>query len=393
MRKGVIIAGVVVVALAAVILPRALKPKAVLEEAPVPVVDVQNPKPGTIELYRNLVGTVEPSDVVYIYPKAAGEITDVFVKTGDVVEEGQAICTIDTKQVEAARLSMEAAKTALDNINSTLERQRALFAAGDIAPATLEGVETQAKSAQIQYEQAKLNYDYQMEFSNITATIGGKIEQCDMEVHDNVAQQTLICVISGEGSKAVTFSVTEKVVNQLKEGDPVMIEKNGTEYRGSITEVSSMIDAGTGLFKVKASVDNADTLPTGSTVSLYVTSDREENVMTLPVDAIYYSGGDAYVYLYDNGTVHRVAVEVGIYDSELVQILSGITEQDRVITSWSSELFEGSVVQEAGNTLPDGEAADNKTEGNKTEGDKTEGNETEDNKTADSETAERADAE
>lgn len=379
MRKGVIIAGVVVVALAAaVILPRALKPKAVLEEAPVPVVDVQNPKPGTIVLYRNLVGTVEPADVVYIYPKAAGEITDVFVKAGDVVEEGQAICKIDTKQVEAARLSMEAAKTSLDNINSTLERQRALFAAGDIAPATFESVETQAKSAQIQYEQAKLNYDYQVEFSNITATIGGKIEQCDIEVHDNVSQQSLICVISGEGSKAVTFSVTEKVVNQLKEGAPVTIEKNGTEYLGSITEVSSMIDEDTGLFKVKASVDNADALPTGSAVSLYVTSDREENVMTIPVDAVYYSGRDAYVYTYDNGTVHRAAVEVGIYDSELIQILSGITEQDRVITSWSSELFEGSVVQEAGSAVSDGAPADS---------------ETADSETADSETAENADAE
>lgn len=359
MRKGVIIAGVVVVALAAVILPRALKPKAVLEEAPIPVVEVQNPKPGTIELYRNLVGTVEPSDVVYIYPKAAGEVTDVYVKAGDVVAEGQAICKIDTKQVEAARLSMEAAKTALDNINSTLERQRALYAAGDIAPATFESVETQAKSAQIQYEQAKLNYDYQVEFSNITAPISGKVEQYDIEVHDNVSQQTLICVISGEGSKAIHFSVTEKVVNQLEEGTPVTIEKNGVEYRGSITEVSSMIDSETGLFKIKASVDNADALPTGSAVSLSVISDKQENVMTIPVDAVYYSGGDAYVYTYDNGTVHRVKVDVGIYDSELIQILSGITDQDRVITTWSSELYEGSVVQEAGGASSQDGASEN----------------------------------
>jgi len=298
-------------------------------------------------LYRNLVGTVETSDVVYIYPKAAGEVTDVFVKAGDIVEEGQAICTIDTKQVDAARLSMEAAKTALDNANSNLERQRALFAAGDIAPAAFEGVETQARSAQIQYEQAKLNYDYQVEFSHITAPISGKVEKCDIEVHDNVSQQMQICVISGEGSKAVTFSVTEKVVDQLKEGDMVQVEKNGTEYQGSITEISSMIDSSTGLFKVKASVDSGDALPTGSSVSLYVTSDRQENVMTLPVDAVYYSGGDAFLYTYDNGTVHRTPVEVGIYDSERIQILSGITDQDRVITTWSSELYEGSVVQEA----------------------------------------------
>ena len=363
MKKGIIIGGVVVVALgAAVVVPRLMRPKAVLEEAPVPVVEVEKPRPADIVLYRNLVGTVEPSDVVYIYPKAAGEITDVFVKAGDVVSEGQAICRIDTKQVDSARLSMEAAKTALDNANANLARQQALFAAGDIASATFEQAEMQAKSAQIQYDQAKLNYDYQIEFSNITAPIGGVVEQCDVEVHDNVAQQSLLCVISGEGSKAITFSVTEKVVDQLKTGDPITIEKNGKEYQGGITEISSMIDAATGLFKIKASVENGDALPTGSAVSLFVVSDRADQVMSIPVDAVYYSGGDAYVYTYDNGIVHHVPVEVGIYDSERAEILSGIGNQDQVITTWSSELLEGAQVQIAGSApagTKNGEGSEN----------------------------------
>lgn len=348
MKKGVVIAGVVVVALvAAVAVPRAMKPKAVIEEAPIPVVEVEKPESGTIELYRDLVGKVEPSDVVYIYPKMAGEVTEVFVKAGDVVKEGQAICKIDTKQVDSARLSLESAQQALSDAQTNLSRQQALFAAGDIASAVFEQAQTQAKNARINYDNAKINYDNQMEYSNITATIAGKVEICDIEVHDNISQQNLICVISGEGSKSVTFSVPEKIASRLSVGDTVTIEKNGSEYKGNVTEVSSMIDAATGLFKVKSSVDTGDSLPTGSTVKLYVVSDREENVMTLPVDAVYYSGGDAYVYTYDGGTVHQVPVEVGIYDSEKIQILSGLSEQDEVITTWSSELFEGSTVQAA----------------------------------------------
>ena len=360
MKKGILMVAGAAVALAAVVaVPMVLRSRPVVEEAPVPVVEVQTPETGSIELYRNLVGQVEPSDVVYIYPKMAGEVTDVFVKAGDMVTEGQAICKIDTKQVDAARLSMEAAKVASDNAATNLVRQQALFAAGDISSAAFEQAQAQATSAQIQYETAKLNYDNQMEFSNITASIAGKVEICDIEVHDNVSQQMLICVISGEGSKAVSFSVTEKVVDQLHAGDPIVIEKNGTEYKGSITEVSSMIDAATGLFKVKASVESGDALPTGSAVKLYVTSDKAENVMTLPVDAVYYSGGDAYVYTYDNGTVHRVPVEEGIYDSERIEILSGLKMEDEVITTWSSELFEGSKVQKAG---AEGQAADGAAE-------------------------------
>lgn len=348
MKKSVIVTGVVVVAaVASLAAIRILKPKAPEQEAPVPVVEVQTPQKGTIELYRDLVGKVEPSDVVYIYPKMPGEVLEVFVKAGDVVEEGQAICTIDTRQVENARLSLQAAETGRNDAQRNLQRQQALFAAGDIASAAFEQAQTQAKNAQIQYETAKLNYDNQIEYSNITASIAGKVEICDIEVHDNVAAQNLLCVISGEGSKAVTFSVPEKIVSRMKTGDSIRIEKNGTEYQGTITEVSSMIDAATGLFKVKASVEKGDALPTGSSVKLSVISDKEENVMTLPVDAVYYSGGDAYVYTYDNGTVHHVPVEVGIYDSERIQLLSGIGAEDQVITTWSSELFEGSVVQKA----------------------------------------------
>lgn len=345
MKKGVIVAGVAAVALTAVIAARVLKKEADVVETQIPAVEARSPEMASIELYRNMVGEVEPSDVVYIYPKMAGEVTAVYVKTGDVVNQGQPICEIDTKQVDSARLSLQSAEIASNDAQTNLARQQALYAAGDISPAAYEQAQTTAKNAQIQYETAKLNYDNQIEYSNITATIAGKIELFNIEVHDNVSSQNLICVISGEGSKAVSFSVPEKIVDRLQVGDIITLEKNGMTYEGSVNEISSMIDSGTGLFKVKASVEDGDALATGSIVKLYVTSDKADNVLTLPVDAVYYSDGDPYVHIYDNGTVRLVPIEVGIYDSEKIQILSGVSIEDQVITTWSSELFEGAAVE------------------------------------------------
>ena len=91
MKKKVVIAGVVVAAIAVVAGLSLSRGKQTEEETLIPVVNVENPQTGSIELYRSLVGKVEPSDVVYIYPKAAGEITDVFVKAGDMVTKGQMI--------------------------------------------------------------------------------------------------------------------------------------------------------------------------------------------------------------------------------------------------------------------------------------------------------------
>lgn len=350
MKKStkVIIAVVAVAALAALILPRFLKPKEEVTASALPVVSTARPEMDSIELFTALTGTVEPADIVYVIPKVAGEVTETYVKAGDMVKEGQKLCHIDTKQVESAKISLDTAAVSLQDANTNLERMRVLFESGDISKQQFEQVESSAKMAKLQYDGAKLGYDNQVEFSSITAPISGLIESFNVEAHDNVSQQNTICVISGEGSKAVSFSVTERVLKGIEVGNTVRIEKNGTEYQGVITEVSTMIDAATGLFKVKASLDGAEALATGSQVKLYVTSERADNVLTVPTDAVYYTGGVPNVYTYVDGKVREVAVEIGTYDAEKTEIKSGLTPDDDVIVTWSSELFDGSEVELAG---------------------------------------------
>lgn len=44
-----------------------------------------------------------------------------------------------------------------------------------------------------------------MEFSNITSPINGRVEQCNVELHDTVGQSTQLCIIAGESGKVVSF--------------------------------------------------------------------------------------------------------------------------------------------------------------------------------------------
>ncbi len=342
-NKKFVAVGVAAVAAAAV-LAKVLSPKTEEKVTAPPSVQVTQMETGTIELYRNLVGSVEPSDVVYIYPKASGEITDIFVKTGDVVEKDQLLCIIDTKAVDAARLNLEAAQTALEDMEINYARQKALYEADDISTYAWEQTQVGMKNVRIQYDAAKVNYDTQMEFSYVTATIGGKVESFGPELHDIASPQNQLCVISGEGSKVVTFSLPEKIQKRLSIGERVNIDKNGEKYEGIVTEISTVLDAETGLFRIKATINGGEGLQTGASVKLSVVSDKAENVDTLPVKCVYYEGGNPFVYTYDEGTVHQIPVEVGIYDSERIEILGGVNADDQVICTWSSELFEGSAV-------------------------------------------------
>ncbi len=338
---GVVIAGV----LAAVIVPRLMKEEPPIEAAPLPNVTVENPLKRDIVLESGLIGTIEPSDILYVTPKVAGEIQQVLVSAGDVVKQGQALCKIDNKkQIDNAKIQMDSAAVALQNAQSNLNRMQVLFASGDISAQSFEQVQVQARSAQLQYQAAKLGYDTQVEYSTVTAPIGGKLESVNMELHSMVSQSSQLCVITGEGVKKVSFSVPERIKVNLELGSRIRLQKQGTEYEAEITKMADMISPQTGLFEVEASIEEGDGLAPGSTVRLFVVSDYTRDAITIPVDAVYYDGGDAYAYTCEGSTVHKVPVETGIFDEERIEILSGITMQEKVIVTWSSELYEGSQV-------------------------------------------------
>jgi membrane fusion protein, multidrug efflux system len=344
MKKKIITGAVVVVVLCAVLIPRLLGNKQFAQAVSPPVMEAEQPVMGDIRLTTSLIGKIEPSDVVYIYPKASGDVTAVNVKAGDIVAQGQVICTIDTKQVETAKSSMDSAGLSLKQAREELARQQILYSSGGISDQEYEQYRDNVTSAEISYNQAKYSYETQMEYSQITAPIDGLVEICDMEPYDTVSQSNLICVISGRGSRVVSFSATERIRGYLQEGDTIQVEKDGGSYQGTIYEISTMADETTGLYKVKASMDEDTFLSTGSEVKLYVTSEETTNAMTIPVDAVYYEDGEPYVYVYTDGKVHKRDIESGIYDSNTMEVRSGLTLDDQVVTTWSSEPYEGAEV-------------------------------------------------
>lgn len=315
------------------------------QEVSYTVVKTEKPHYGNVSVSSSLTGTVEASDVVHIYAKASGDVTEVNVIAGDTVEAGQTLMTINTEQVESAQNQLDSAKVNLDSASSTLSRMQILYNGGDITAQEFEQYQDQYKSAQLSYESAKINYDKQVSYSTITAPISGRVESVGVDVYDNVSMNTELAVISGEGEKRITAYVSERMMQNLREGDEIQVYKNGNEYAGRLTEISSIVDSATGLFKVKAELENTDDIATGSSVKIIMVTDRAENAMLVPVDAIYYSGGNAYVYVVEDGVARMRSVEVGLYDSDVAEIKSGLTDDDNVVSTWSNNLYEGASVR------------------------------------------------
>ena len=362
---------------------RLTRPEEAVETTPLPTVSVTRPETASIGIETSLIGQMVPGDLYYVTPKAAGEIREIYVEQGDFVEEGDPICEIDNqKQIDAAKISLDSAQVSVDTYQDSvataktnLDRMAALLNTGDISSQTYEQTKAaydQAaaglEGAKLQLEAAQLQYDTQVEYATVTAPVSGKIESESMEINALAAQSTQLCVISGDSAKKVQFGVTDRLLPAFSLGETIRVEKQGETYEGTISSISTMVSAASGLYPLEATVADNGAIPAGASVKVYFTSEKAEDVLTVPTDAIYYDGGKNYVYtvseiskeeLSDNGSgtvatvmegntpaeVHKIEVETGLSDGERTEIRSGISQEDTVILTWTNQLYEGAQVQ------------------------------------------------
>lgn len=216
------------------------------------------------------------------------------------------------------------------------------------AALSLESAAASVDSAQIGIEGAQVAVDsaeFQLDMYTLTAPIGGVIEAVNLKEHDFASPSGPAYVISNKDTMTVNFYVSEGIRNTLTVGQKVGVDRNGKPYDAAVTEIGSMVDQTTGLFAVKACVSAPDeSLLTGCSVKVTADTYRQDDVLLIPYDAVYYDDSQPYVYVAVNGVVECRDIETGIFDAQTITVLSGLTTDDRLIISWSANLREGALI-------------------------------------------------
>ncbi len=370
------IAAVVVLGFAGLVATRMMKPQEEMQTKGLPAVTLTTATEGNIEQTTSLMGTVQPSDTYYITPKVAGELVEIYVQNGQSVEAGAAIAKIDNqKQIDAAKSQMEAANASVQaasqqaaTAQDAVNRMTPLYESGDISVQSYNQTANSAKAAASQVDaakaqaaSAKLNYETQVEFATVTAPAAGVVQNQNMTLHGMVSQSSQLCVITGTGAKVVKFNVTEDVLQNLTLGQTVTVEKSGSSYSGTVTKLSQLVDPQSGLFPVEATLSGADALSDGSSTKLSLVAAKADHALLVPVDAVYYSGGNPYVYTYENGTVKRVFITTGISDDQNYEVTDGLDGTEQIVNSWTDDIYDGAevrIVDENGQTIEDASTTD-----------------------------------
>lgn len=209
---------------------------------------------------------------------------------------------------------------------------------GDILADTEAQLMTGLELAALQAESAEIALSYY----TVKAPVSGVIESKNVEVNGMASQAAPAYTIVNNDTMTVTFNVSEKVKNTLEIGQTITLERSGAEYEATITEIGSSINQMTGLFEVKGCVAaNGAELPSGVSVKIVADTYKAENTIIIPYDSVYYDGDGAYVYCGVDGRAKKVFIETGIFDEECIEVISGLSLGDIVVTSWSPKLTDG----------------------------------------------------
>jgi len=319
------------------------------------------------------LSTLKSRQSAVINPQVEGQVTAIYVKSGDQVNTGTPLLQIDPLKQQATVSSQEAARAAqeatmrLAKVN--LDRAQRLFAAGviskqdlDNAQSTYDAAVAQLKALADQVEQQKVELHYY----KVSAPADGIVGDIPVHVGDRVTVSTLLTTVDLPGALEAYIYVPAARAGLLRLGLPVrLLDENGNTLSDtSITFVSPQVETDTQTVLAKAAVENAKAkLRIAQQVRAQVTWSAHEGPV-VPVLAVQRINGQAFVFVAAKegpGTVARQKLlKLGETTGNDYEVLDGVKAGEHLITSATQFLQDGAPVTE----LP--EAAANANDSKKT---------------------------
>jgi RND family efflux transporter MFP subunit len=301
-------------------------------------------KPSTFNYIIQTQGGVEAEQNVLLSAKTPGVVTQVYVREGQQVSEGQLLAQVDNSLILKG---IEELKGGLELANTVYERQKSLW--------------DQKIGTEIQYLTAKNNKESlekklatlneQNDMSRIKSPINGTVEEVVAKVGENTAPGMPAFRVIGSNNLKVVARVSEAYISQIKTGNSVIVEfmdqDNG--FKGAISFVGKNIDPLSRTFTVEVPVPAGSVARPNMSSTLKIIFNSIPSALSVPVNVVQTINDQKIVYVAeDNGgkmVARRRVVEVGGIYSNLAEIKSGLKAGDKIITFGYQGLNDGESVK------------------------------------------------
>ncbi len=321
---------------------------------PVQVAVVANSAVAATDTY---VATIKSRRSATMQPQVDGNLTRIFVKSGDSVRAGQVLMQVNPlKQVATvqAQQGAEQQQRATFQYNQAdVARQKALFDAGIISKQAYDQSVQSFENSRGALSSASAltnTQRQQLAYYQIRAPFAGIVGDIPVHLGDYVSPTTeLTTVDENKDLEAYIYLPTERAA-QVRPGlAATLLDTTGAVLaQSTVNFVSPQVDNGLQSVLAKAPVPSSSHLRNGQLVNARVTFSTSQKP-TVPVLAVTRIGGQSFVYIAaprGNGfAAHQAAVTLGEPIGNIYPVSAGLKPGDRVITSGTQFLQEGAPVQ------------------------------------------------
>ncbi len=313
------------------------------EGPPAPRVEVTEPERRTLAATLMSSGTITSRNEVRVIAQTEGKINMIEVEEGDPVREGNVIVQLDDS---VPRAQYREAEASYHEAKRNLERAEQLYERNLISEQEYQNIVAQAQIAESRYEYRRALYEYTI----IYAPISGVITYRGVDRGDVASQRDHLLTITNLDELVIRVSVSELEAPHLSRGDEVTVQVDAyrdDQFNGRIRRVFPAADPATRLIPVEVElIDRDERLFPGLFARVEFQTERRENVLVVPVNAVMTNPqGERYVYTVNDDTAHFRAVVAGMRTEEYIEIIEGVSENEKVVVRGAGALRDRTPVQ------------------------------------------------
>lgn len=319
-------------------------------------------------------GTLTAYQRVEVGAQVSGKIEKIHVKLGQLIQQGELIAEIDSQtqrnhlntaqaKLTSYRSQLNAKTVAYDIAKSSYERSKKLYGQKAIsltelddakntfaiAQAAIQEITAAIKQAEIEVNTAKTNLSYTKILSPITGTVISIPVAEGQTVNANQTTPTIIQV-ADLSKMQIRPEISEGDITKVKVGMPIIFSTLSDPQKQYVTVINTIDPALTTLtdneysesitntkavyFYANALVDNPDNkLRIGMTAQTEILVTEVKNVLLIPTTTLKPEGNKVFVQLLKDNQVEKREVIIGLNDELNTEILSGLHEGEKVISS------------------------------------------------------------
>lgn len=319
------------------------------EEAKKPVVNTAQVQYMSMKSIVSATGTIKPVESVEVSSKITARVKQVLVKENDTVTQGQTVALLDGKDYETQK---EQAEFTLKNAKIIYDRTNYLYNIGAKSKEDLDNAQYNYDTAQSKLEEAESNLSETVIVSPMDGVvIGEPVTDGTMAVQGN-SNPTVIMRIADLSRKQIFAKVDETDIGSVRVGQKATFTVdayNGKTFTATVSKISqtdmdnswnisnsssssSSSSAAVIYYSVTLDVDDPEGLLMPSmTARVEIETANKDSALAVPLSALKTDKNGTYVIVIkDDSTTENRYVETGIYGDEFVEIVNGLSENEKV---------------------------------------------------------------